>query len=177
MKLPRSSRALAALLFTGVAAAALARAVARNADALAPDPQAVARARETVRMLDDLHKGYVVHITETYVKAQELTPAARVAKKVFRHMEEKGWGSGRLVDASGKPLNQANLPTTDFEKRAVAAIMSGKPYFDEIGAKDGRPVLRAATVVPAVMPQCVRCHEGARQGDILGALSYEVPVR
>lgn len=128
-------------------------------------------------MLDDIHKGYVVHITETYVKAQEGTPAARVAKKVFKHMEEKGWGAGRLLDASGKPLNEANLPKTAFEKKAVAAIKSGKPYYDEVGVKDGKPVLRAATVVPAVMPQCIRCHEGFKEGDVLGALSYELPVR
>src|SRR5581483_11425766 len=109
-------------------------------------------------------KGYVVHITDTYVKAQELTPAARVAKKVFKHMAEKGWGAGRLVDASGKPFNEANLPKSAFEKKAVAAIKAGKPYVDEVGSKDGKPVLRAATVVPAVMPQCIKCHTEAKEG-------------
>jgi hypothetical protein len=176
MTLSPSSRR-AGVVFAAGLAAALAGAAARTADAPAPDPRAVARTRETVRLLDDLHKGCVVHITETYVKAQERTPTARVAKKVFRHMEGKGWGPGRLLDASGKPLNEANRPGTEFERRAVAAIKAGKPYFDEVGEKDGRPVLRAATVVPAVMPECVRCHEGAKEGDVLGALSYELPIR
>jgi len=128
-------------------------------------------------MLDDLHKGYVVHITDTYVKAQEIAPAARVAKKVFKHMADKGWGSGRLVDASGKPFNEANVAKTEFEKRAVAEISAGKPYVDEVAVSDGKPVLRAATVVPAVMPQCIKCHEAAKQGDVLGALIYELPIR
>jgi hypothetical protein len=177
MTLSLSSRRVAVVFAAGVTAALLTRSAGHTADAAAVDPQALARTRETVRMLDDLHKGYVVHITDTYVKAQESAPAARVAKKVFRHMEEKGWGAGRLVDASGKPFSEANLPKTDFEKKAVAAIKSGKPYYDEVGEKNGKPVLRAATVVPAVMPQCVKCHEGAKEGDVLGILSYELPIR
>jgi hypothetical protein len=150
---------------------------ARTADAAAPDKEAVERARTTVKMLDDLHKGYVVTITGTYVKAQESTPAARVTKKVFKHMEEQGWGTGRLVDASGRPFNEANLPRTEFEKAAVAKLKAGQAYYDEVGTRDGKPVLRAATVVPAVMKECVHCHTGAKEGDLLGALVYEVPVR
>src|SRR5438874_1770100 len=43
-----------------------------------PDPAAVERTRATVKLLDDVHKGYVITITDTYVKAQEKTPAAAV---------------------------------------------------------------------------------------------------
>lgn len=149
---------------------------ARTADA-APDQAAVDRARATVRLLDDLHKGYVVTITDTYVKAQESIPAARIAKKVFKHMEAQGHGSGRLLDATGDPLNKANLPHSDFEKAAVKAIQGGKPYFDQVGQKDGKPVLRAATIVPAVMKQCITCHAGRKEGALLGALVYEVPIK
>ena len=53
-------------------------------------------------MLDDLHKGYVVTITATYVKAQERTPAAHVAKKVFAHVEKSGGPNVRLIDATGR---------------------------------------------------------------------------
>src|SRR5262245_12756860 len=79
-----------------------------NATALAaarpvPDKEAVQRARTTVQMLDDLYKGYVVHITDTYVRAREIKPAASVTKKVFKHMEARGWHTGRLVDATGDP--------------------------------------------------------------------------
>ena len=41
-----------------------------------------------------------------------------------------------------------NAPKTEFEKQAVAKIKTGKPYFEEVGTKDGKPVLRAATRVP-----------------------------
>jgi hypothetical protein len=150
---------------------------ARTAGRSDPDRAALDRARATVRMVDDLYKGFVVHITATYVRAQEKTPAATVAKKVFKHMADKGWHTGRLVDATGTPFNEDNLPKTDFEKRAVARLKKGMDYFDEVGSRDGKPVLRAATRVPVVMKQCIACHEGTKMGDLLGALVYEVPIK
>src|SRR5207248_10789986 len=143
----------------------------------AADPAAVERTRATVKLLDDVHKGYVITITDTYVKAQEKTPAAAVVKKVFSHLEKAGHGTGRLIDATGSPLREGNVAKTDFEKRAVAATKGGKPYVDEVATKDGKPVLRAATVVPAVMPACVSCHPHVKEGEVLGALVYELPIR
>lgn len=142
-----------------------------------PDPAAVERARATVKLLDDVHKGYVVLITDTYVKAKERTPAATVVKKVFAHLEKGGHGSGRLIDASGAPLREGNVAKSDFEKKAVEAIKGGKPYVDEVATKDGKSVLRAATVVPAVMPACVNCHPHVKEGEVLGALVYEIPIK
>jgi hypothetical protein len=141
------------------------------------DEAAIARARDTVHMLDDIHKNYVVQITATYVKAQETTPAAKVTKKVFAAAEEKGWHAGRLLDATGEPLNKANAPKSDFEKRAIDKIKGGKAYYDEVGEKNGKPVLRAATIVPVVMDQCIVCHPGHKKGELLGALVYEVPIK
>ena len=170
-------------LLGGLAAAAVlaillsGRSVPAGDTAAAPDKAAVERTRETVRMIDDLYKGAVVHITGTYVEAQESVPAAKVAKKVFAHMEKQGWHSARLIDATGKPLGEPNVAKTEFEKKAVEALKSGKPYFDEVGTKNGKPVLRAATVVPVVMKQCMACHEGRKMGDLLGAIVYEVPIK
>jgi hypothetical protein len=175
-----SRRGLMVVAFAGLAAGAvlLGRGVpAAGAGKATPDREAVERARTTVLMLDDLYKGYVVHITDTYVRAREIKPAASVTKKVFKHMEAKGWHTGRLVDATGEPVNRANLPRTDFEKRAVEKMKQGKDYFDEVGDKDGKPVLRAATRVPVVMKACSACHAGKKEGDLLGTIVYEVPIR
>lgn len=177
--MPRASTLRTAVVVPAVALAAglSVRCVTPAADPPAPDAAAVARARETVKLLDTVHKDYVVTITDTYVKAREKTPAAAVVKKVFAHLEQSGYGTGRLIDATGEPLRKGNVARTEFEQRAVAAIKGGKPYVDEVGTKDGKPVLRAATVVPAVMPACVDCHPHVKQGDVLGALVYELPVR
>lgn len=150
---------------------------ARTAGTVKPDDAAVERTRDNVRMLDDAYKGFVVHITATYVKAQERTPAATVAKKVFKHVADKGWGVTRLIDATGTPVNRKNVAQTDFEKRAVHELKAGKTYYDEVGVKDGKPVLRAATAVPVVMKECIACHADRKEGDLLGALVYELPIK
>jgi hypothetical protein len=151
--------------------------VGRAGEESVPDDAAVRRAHDTVKMLDDVHKGYVVTITSTYVKAQERTPAAHVAKKVFEHMEKSGWGTVRLIDATGSPTNRANVAKSAFEKRAVEKLNAGETYYSEIARKDNQPVLRAGTRVPVVMKQCISCHPAYKEGDLLGALVYEVPIK
>jgi hypothetical protein len=150
---------------------------ARPAGEGGPDPRAVARTRETVKMLDDLYKGYVVHVTATYVKARERTPAAMVTKKVFGHMAAKGWHRARLIDLTGEPVNKANVAKTGFEKRAAAKLKGGAPYLDEVATEKGKPVLRAATRVPVVMKACISCHPGLKEGELMGAIVYEVPIQ
>jgi hypothetical protein len=141
-----------------------------------PDPAAVERARDEVKKLDDLYKTAVVGITKTYVEQQADVPAAAVAKVVFQAMHEKGYHDARLIDATGKPKNKKNVAETDFEKKVVAAMKDGKTYIEEVGEKDGKPVFRAGTVVPAVLSQCSVCH-GGKEGRLLGAIVYELPIK
>ena len=145
-------------------------------DKKGPDQAALERTRETVKMLDDLYKNAVVSITNTYIEGQASAPAAVVAKEVFAAMHKKGWHHARLVDASGKPKNKANLAKTEFEKKAVEQIKAGKAYYDEVAQVDGKDVLRAATIVPAVLKQCAVCH-GKKEGALLGAIVYEIPIK
>lgn len=161
------------LLILGVLGLAV---VTVGAENKAPEATALERARESVKMLDDLYKTAVVSITKSYVEDQAVTPAAAVAKEVFAAMHQKGWHSARLVDATGKPKNKENLPITAFEKKAVEEIKGGKTYYEEIGEKDGMPVFRAGTIVPAVLKQCAICH-GGKEGRLLGVITYEVPIK
>lgn len=146
------------------------------ADKPAPDKVAVERTREQILMLDDLYKTAVVGISQTYAAQQFDTPAAVVAGAVFDAMKKKGWHEARLVDATGKPKRKDNVANTPFEKKAIEAIQGGKKYFEEIGEANGKPVLRAATIVPAVLKQCASCHN-VKEGDLLGAIVYEVPIK
>jgi hypothetical protein len=149
---------------------------ARADEPKSPDPARVEQTRETVKMLDDLYKTTVVAITNKYLEQQSDAPAALIAKEVFAAMHKKGWHSARLIDATGKPKNKENVARSDFEKKAVTEIKGGKAYFEEIGEKDGKPVLRAATVVPVVLKQCAVCH-GKKEGTVLGAIVYELPIK
>jgi hypothetical protein len=136
-----------------------------------PDP-ALERTRVQIKMLDELYKNAVVSITARY----EGPPAIKVAKDVFAAMEKSGWHKAKLVDASGTPQNDANLPQTDFEKRAADAMRAGKAYYEEVTGADAERTLFAATVVPAVAKKCATCH-GAKEGDLLGFIRYEVPIK
>lgn len=145
-------------------------------DPNAPDAQALERTREQVRMLDTLYKNAVVSITKNYVSQQADVPAAAVAKDVFEAMKNGKYHNARLIDVTGRPKNKENVAKTEFEKAAVEAIRSGREYFEEVAVVDGKPVLRAATVVPAVMEQCIVCH-GKREKNLLGTIIYELPIK
>lgn len=148
----------------------------RAGDAAAPSKEAVERTRDEVKKLDDLYKTAVVGITKTYVTQQFDTPAAKIAADVFMAMKAKGYHHARLIDATGKPKSEENIAKTAFEKAAVKAMKDGKAYYEEMGEVDGKPVLRAATVVPAVMKACAGCH-GKKEGDLLGTIVYELPIK
>lgn len=130
------------------------------------------RTRDQVKMLDALYKNAVVSVTNRY----DGPPAIKVAKDVFGAMEKGGWHKARLVDASGAPQNEANVAQSAFEKRAEKAIREGKPSYEEVSGSGSNRTLSVATVVPAVASKCAKCH-GVKQGDLLGFIRYELPVR
>jgi hypothetical protein len=133
-------------------------------------------ARETVRMLDDVYKTYIVLITAEYVDDPSVLPAATLSKRVFASMNNKGWYKTRLLDATGAPFNPDNNPKDDFEREAIKAMHSGKNYFEKIEKVEGKDYLRAATSVHAVMKGCITCHPDRKFGDLLGAISYGIPL-
>ena len=142
-----------------------------------PADPAVERAREQVKMLDDLYQNAVVSITTRYVRAQDKQPAIMVAKDVFGAMKKQGWHSAKLVDATGEPMNEANAPQTDFEKEAARAVNAGKPYIDRVVGEGKERRLLAATVVPVVMQKCADCHTHKKVGEVLGFIRYDVPIK
>ncbi len=162
---------LAGLCLIGLAFAAAVPAPARGQKPAEDD--ALKRTRAQVKMLDDLFKVAVVDITNRY----DGPPAAKVAKTIFTAAKEKHYFDARLLDATGSPQNEANVPVDDFEKSAAKAMIAGKTYFEQVvQTKDGGRRLRVATVVPAVVQKCAKCH-GVKQGDLLGFLSYDVQVQ
>lgn len=134
------------------------------------------QARREVRLVDDLYKIAIVYMNDTYVKDESSVAAGETARAIFTAMKEKGWHEARLVDATGSPLAPENAPANDFEKRAIAKILKGETYVDAVVEEGGKKYLRAATVVPVVNAKCVICHPGNKVGDVLGAVSYKIPL-
>ncbi|KHE91005.1 MAG: DUF3365 domain-containing protein [Candidatus Scalindua rubra] len=134
------------------------------------------RAREKVRMLDDVYKTFIVLITAEYVDDPSVLPAATLTKRVFESMSRKGWNKARLLDATGTPFNPDNNPRDKFERDAIKAMISGESYFEKVEKVDGKDSLRAATSVRAVMKGCIYCHPDKKVGDLLGAISYSIRI-
>lgn len=144
-----------------------------------PEDAAVARTRKQVQMLDDLYKSAIVLITENYVQEDSDLAAGAAFQKLFEAMRKKGHHDVRLLDATGEPYNPKNAPRDDFEKAAVAALKSGKPYYEQVTEQDGKRTLRAATPIPVVMKKCTMCHSQyakAPAGQAIGALGYSITI-
>jgi hypothetical protein len=153
---------------------------ARRAPGAAPkaDP-ALERTRKTVRMLDDLYKTAVVLITEHYVDGKDTLPAGSAAIALFDAMKKEGWHEVRLLDATGKPYEEKNLPKDEFEKTAVEQLRQGKQYHEQVVERGKDLYLRAATPIPVVLKKCTMCHEHykeAKPGEAIGALSYTIKI-
>jgi hypothetical protein len=142
--------------------------------------EAVERARETVRMLDDIYKTAVVLITDVYIEDEDSFPAGKAAKALFRGVHKKGWPKTRIIDVSGEPYNDNNIAKDAFEKQAIKILKQGKASFDKVEKTDEGRVLRAATAVPIVHKKCVLCHENYKkteEGAAVGALIYTVKLK
>ncbi len=139
----------------------------------------VERARQTVRMLDDIYKGGVVAITDTYVNDKSTIPAGTAFKSLFKAAEAKGWHRVRLLDVTGEPYDDSNVAEDAFEKSAVKKIAGGKSWVESIEVREGTRHLRVLTAIPVVMDKCVMCHDNysnVPKGQAIGALSYTIPV-
>jgi hypothetical protein len=144
----------------------------------AKDP-AVERARREVKMLDDIYKTAIVLVTEHYVKDDSSLAAGSAFKALFEAVGKKGWHDVRLVDATGQPYSDLNLPKGGFEKEAVKQILEGKPAVDKVVVEGDKKFLLAATAIPVVMEKCIMCHENYKdvpKGKAIGVLSYKVPI-
>lgn len=140
---------------------------------------AVETARREVKMLDDIYKTSIVLITQHYVHTDKDLPAGEAFKLLFEAVSEKGWHDVRLMDASGEPLNDENIPKKGFERDAVKEILAGKASVDKIITVDGKRYLLAATAIPVVMEKCIMCHDNYAdlpKGKAIGAMSYKIPI-
>lgn len=154
--------------------------VAQDGNA-SPKKEAVDRARDTVKMLDDVYKTAVVLITDKYVHSEEDFPAGSAAVALFQAINEKGWHKAQLLDVTGDPYDAKNVADDDFEKQGIAKIKAGTAFVEAVEKDaEGKLVFRALTPVPVVMEKCVMCHAhyaDVPKGQAIGVISYSIPLK
>jgi hypothetical protein len=174
-------RHLLAVLFIAALAAAGVATFAQDPSSEAKvDQKGLARAQDTVKMLDDVYKTAIVVFTDKFVTKEGDVPAGAFAVPWMEEVTKHGSHSVRLIDAAGEPIDEKNVAKSDFEKSAIKQIKNGKSYIEKTVIEDGKPVLLAATSVPVVMDKCVMCHPNYEQvpkGEAIGAITYKIPIR
>src|SRR5688500_2623635 len=131
-------------------------------------------------MLDDVYKQAIVLITDKYVHDMDDFAAGSAAVAWFKGASKTGYHNVRLIDATGQPYEEAHVAKADFDKHGIKTLNAGDTYAHEVVTKDGKPYLRAMTPVPVVLKKCAMCHDhynDAKEGEPIGAISYEMPIR
>ena len=87
-------------------------------------------------MLDDIYKAAVILITDKYVNKEDDFPAGSAAIALFDAVKQKNWHEVKLLDVSGQPYDDKNVPQDDFEKTAAKELKAGKDYLDRVEKRD-----------------------------------------
>ncbi len=122
--------------------------------------------------MNDIYIDGVLTTHSMYVHDAGTASAVSWAKQVIRKVEAKGWPKAHIFDATNRPLNPENNPTDAFEKQAIAAFKANKSELEKTVGK----TLRFAVPVRVPDESCITCHVRAKVGDLLGGVSYMVPL-
>lgn len=99
---------------------------------------------------------------------------ATFTRETSEELAKEGVYNARVI--SQTPLNAANRAQDSFEKDALAALAAGAQEFTRIDRINDKMVFRRATPDLASVKACVSCHEGKAVGDMLGAVSVQIPM-
>lgn len=143
------------------------------------DNASLERSRKVTQSLDNIFKQTIVLITDKYVHDEDDFAAGSAAVLLFKNISDSGDTKVRLIDATGRPYDDANVAKDAFEREAIKELKAGAKLHEQVTSVDGKPLLRTVTPVPVVMKKCVMCHEhyaDAKPGEPIGAISYTVPI-
>jgi methyl-accepting chemotaxis protein len=126
-------------------------------------------------------KEYVVKAVQAGMKTsiEHQTPdtipfPATFTRETAEKLSKEGVYNARVI--SQVPLNAKNGPQDAFETDALAALASGQKAFSRNEMVNGKMMFRRATPDLANVQACVGCHEGKKVGDMLGAISVQIPM-
>ena len=141
------------------------------------DDPALKRAQKQAKMLDTLYKTAIVLITENYVDGSESLAAGDAFQALFKAMKDNGFHEVRLLDATGDAYDPDNEAKNEFEKKAIKALLAGKPNYEQVVEEGDQRYLWSATPIPVVMDKCTICHSNYKgvKGPI-GSLALKIPV-
>ena len=99
---------------------------------------------------------------------------ATFTRETAEELAKEGVYNARVISLT--PINPKNGPQDAFEKEALAALAAGQKEFIQKDLVNGKLMFRRATPDLASVKACVGCHEGKQVGDMLGAVSVQIPM-
>ena len=99
---------------------------------------------------------------------------ATATQEIGKTLADQGIFQARLI--SDRPMNSANAPKDEFERKATQAIMSGADQYSQVDTMNGVLTYRRASADKASVQACVNCHVGTKVGDVVGLLSVSIPM-
>lgn len=135
----------------------------------------VAEARDRAELLHETIHGALQVVHHEYYREDEgLAIPASTLKKVFQQLADQKRVSARWLVVDGAAMNTDHLPQTEFERKAAAAISSGKSAYEEVAADVYR---RAGSIT--LKSDCLKCHLPNRKSteDRSAGLILSIPIQ
>ena len=119
-------------------------------------------------------KGAGMKVSMDHDASDTIPFPATFTRETSEALAKDGVYNARVISAT--PLNNANAPQDSFEQQALEALTTGQTEFTSIESVNGGMMFRRATADFASVQACVSCHAGKQVGDMLGAVSVQIPM-
>ncbi|MDR4486305.1 MAG: methyl-accepting chemotaxis protein [Nitrospirales bacterium] len=132
-------------------------------------------AKNYVGKLKKSSLGTQLHVAREHEEDPHAIPfPATATQEIGKELGKQGVFQARLV--SDQPMNPANAPRDEFEKKAMELIKNGAESFSDVQILNGVPTFRRASADLASVEACVNCHAGKQLGDVIGLLAVTIPM-
>lgn len=112
-------------------------------------------ARDRAKLMHEVYAATLEVMHHRYFHDARAIVPARALEDVFAEMDRQSNVAARWISVNTKPMSLHHEPKSDFEKKAAAEIVAGKPAVELVA--DG--FYRRATVIP-LTGGCISCHAG-----------------
>ncbi|MEC4889546.1 MAG: methyl-accepting chemotaxis protein [Nitrospira sp.] len=118
--------------------------------------------------------GGTIKIAQDHSAPDTIPFPATATREMAEELSNEGIFNARVI--SSKPLNPMNKPNDAFEEEAIKALAGGEKEVVRIEPVNGVMTFRRMTPDIIRSEACVSCHVGTKVGDMVGAISLQMPM-
>ena len=115
-----------------------------------------------------------IKIAQDHAAPDTVPLPATATREMSEDLSKEGFYSARVI--SRTPLNAANRPQGSFEEEAIKALEAGEKEVTRVEPVDGIMMFRRLTPDIIKSDACISCHAGKKMGEMVGAISIQIPM-